>query len=224
MPKPRSKSKPRSEMSAVELEEARSVDAINNSKRTSYSSFDCTQGELKSLNAIWDHVNNTPTLRALIIRADDHHRGRIENRGKTTPIKDRVVPRAAIQRLIIRSGISNLLLDFPMSIDDHLITLGDNHDHRRELRCYLLDYIHDQHPDATNTLLTFTAGNIEYLNTLIDGRLMSLLLIRPNTSDLNEWMSRCNSIEQLLSEFRSHMPTNPVALPFINPYSDKISI
>lgn len=228
MPNSKRKSKPRSEMTAEELADARAVDKRTNKDTPAYPIFKCSAGELSSLNAIWDYVNSTPPLRALILRADDHHRGREGGSGKDTPLKDKQIPRSTIQRLIVRSGLSNLLLDIPISIDHHLITLRGRDAHarniyRRELRYLLLNYLHHQYPDATNALLTFSAGNPERLDMIIDYRLMSMLLIRPETSNLREWESRYLSVQSLVDQFRSHMPDNRDLLPFINPYSDTLN-
>lgn len=223
MPKPKRKSKPRSEMTAKERANARAVDKAVNAGRTTYPTFGCTQDELSALDGVWNYVNRTPTLRALILRADDRHRGREGGSGTATPIKDKHIPRSTIQRLMVRSGLYNVILHLPTSHNEQLTPIN-NHAHRRDLRYHLLEYLHDQFPYEANRLLAFSADNPDRLDMLLDGRLMSMLLIRPDASDLHEWSAQLSNIQDALYNFPLHIPPKGEELrPFINPYSDALN-
>ena len=222
MPNSKRKSKRRSEMPEEERRLSRIADTSGNDT-ASYPLFRCTEDELSALNGIWNYVNNTPTLRALILRADDHHRGRKESRGTATPIKDKHIPRSTIQRFIVRSGLYNVILTLPTSHHEQL-ALINNDAHRRDLRYHLLEYLHDQFPHEAARLLAFSTDEPERLDMLLDGRLMSMLLIRPDASDMHEWTARLSNIEGSLYNFPLHIPSKGHELPpFINPYSDALN-
>ena len=223
MPKPKRKSKPRSEMTAKERADARAVDKAVNADRKTYPTFGCTQDELSALDGVWDYVNRTPTLRTLILRADARHRGREGGSGTATPIKDKHIPRSTIQRLMVRSGLYNVILHLPTSHNEQLTPIS-NDAHRRDLRYHLLEYLHDQFKHETARLLAFSAGKPGHLDMLLDGRLMSMLLIKPDVSDMHEWTARLANIEDSLYNFPLRVPPKGEEhQPFINPYSDTLN-
>ena len=71
MPKPKRKSKRRSEMSNKELTAARAADKA----RIRYPKVDITQRDPDALNAMVDAVEKRPTYKKLIKRVDTLHRG-----------------------------------------------------------------------------------------------------------------------------------------------------
>ena len=207
MPKPKRKSKRRSEMSNKELTAARAADKA----RIRYPKVDITQRDLDALNAMVDAVEKRPTYKKLIKRADTLHRGYSETRGRKGL-------RAVIQRLHIRAGRQLTALRIPLP-HSHLITLK-HEEHTKEMRFLMLEDLYAQHPETTLILLEFTHHEPFNLDIIIDGHLFTELLIKSNIPDFEE---RHRNLLILWEVALDCYPTCQVPPPFINPYSDTLN-
>ena len=247
MPKSKRKSKPRKLMSPEELRLARIADAKGNESPT-FPSFRCHEVDLKALDTLTEFAESTPTYKALLLRTDDHHKGYAETRGKKGKGGKSGI-KSAVQRLLVRSGTGNLFADIPINITPILTTLREPRDvYRRELRYLMLEYLHDQYPETALDLLTYHRGRPYDIDVIIDGRLMTSFLIKPDAGDLYEWdsyhevisglwdsarmaldrMRQNNSariLDDCLGDSLASRQDNPLhnclnPLPFFNPYSD----